>query len=148
MADIIGDMTNAHHDVYVAGPFFNGEQVASMERLETVLESHGKTMFKPRFVSEIDEVGPRQCFLDDIRGIRDADMVIANLMDEDSGTMFEIGYAYAQGIPVYGYLEGLEATSRINLMIAQSVETVFAGPDDLAQWLETGAHQEVAVSQF
>lgn len=139
---------HCRHNVYVAGPFFNDKQVADMERLEAVLESHGKTLFKPRFVSEIGEVGPRRCFLDDIRGIRDADMVIANLMDEDSGTMFEIGYAYAHGIPVYGYLDGLAPGAHVNLMIAQSVETVFSGPDDLAQWLETGRHHEVGLSQF
>lgn len=33
------------YDFYVAGPFFNPEQTASMERLEKVLEDHGRTLF-------------------------------------------------------------------------------------------------------
>lgn len=46
------------YDFYVAGPFFDPEQTASMERLEKILEDHGKVLFKPRFVSQIEEVGP------------------------------------------------------------------------------------------
>ena len=70
--------------------------------------------------------------------------VVANLMDEDPGTMFEIGYAHALGIPVYGYFENLTPMDRVNLMIAQAVELVFAGPDDVAKYLETGEHTEAS----
>ena len=136
------------HDFYVAGPFFNETQVASMEGLETVLESHGKTMFKPRFASDIDVEGPENCFRVDVAGIRDAGAVIANLIDDDPGTMFEIGYAYALGKPVYGYREGLGPNVTINLMIAQSVRLVIAGPEDLAHYLETGQHESIAYRQF
>ena len=129
------------YDFYVAGPFFDPEQTASMERLEKIL-------FKPRFVSQIEEVGPEGCFADDIHGINAAKAVVANLMDEDPGTMFEIGYAHALGIPVYGYFENLTPMDRVNLMIAQAVELVFVGPDDVAKYLETGEHTEVDYIQF
>ena len=49
--------------------------------------------------------------------------------------MFEIGYAHALGIPVYGYFENLTPMDRVNLMIAQAVELVFVGPDDVAKIL-------------
>ena len=55
------------YDFYVAGPFFDPGQTASMERLEKVLEDHGRTLFKPRFASQIEEVGPEGCFNDDIQ---------------------------------------------------------------------------------
>ena len=42
------------YDFYVAGPFFDPEQTSSMERLEKILEDHGKVLFKPRFVSQIE----------------------------------------------------------------------------------------------
>ena len=74
------------YDFYVAGPFFDPEQTASMERLEKILEDHGKVLFKPRFVSQIEEAGPEGCFADDIRGVNAAKAVVANLMDEDPGT--------------------------------------------------------------
>ena len=65
-----------------------------------ILEDHGKELFKPRFVSQIEEVGPAGCFADDIHGINPAKAVVANLMDEDPGRMFEMGYAHARGTPV------------------------------------------------
>ena len=109
------------YDFYVAGPFFDPEQTASMEQ---ILEDHGKVLFKPRFVSQIEEVGPEGCFADDIHGINAAKAVVANLMDEDPGTMFEIGYAHALGIPVYGYFENLTPMDRVNLMIAHWCSSV------------------------
>ena len=120
------------YDFYVAGPFFDPEQTASMERLEKILEDHGKVLFKPRFVSQIEEVGPEGCFADDIHGINAAKAVVANLMDEDPGTNFE----------------NLTPMDRVNLMIAQAVELVFVGPDDVAKYLETGEHTEVDYIQF
>ena len=116
------------YDFYVAGPFFDPEQTASMERLEKILEDHGKVLFKPRFVSQIEEVGPEGCFADDIHGINAAKAVVANLMD--------------------GYFENLTPMDRVNLMIAQAVELVFVGPDDVAKYLETGEHTEVDYIQF
>lgn len=144
----MSDTENTQYDFYVAGPFFDPEQAASMERLERVLESHGKTLFKPRFASQIEEVGPEGCFADDIAGINASDAIIANLMDEDVGTMFEIGYAYALGKTVYGYRDELTPMDRVNLMVARAVTMVFAGPDDLAKYLETGEHKEVDYIQF
>ena len=136
------------YDFYVAGPFFDPEQTASMERLEKILEDHGKVLFKPRFVSQIEEVGPEGCFADDIHGINAAKAVVANLMDEDPGTMFEIGYAHALGIPVYGYFENLTPMDRVNLMIEQAVALVFVDPDDADKYLENGEHPEVDYIQF
>lgn len=141
-------MSDKKYDFYVAGPFFDPEQTAGMEHIERVLEDHGKKLFKPRLASRIEEVGPEGCFRDDIQGIDSSEAVIANLIDEDPGTMFEIGYAYAKGMPVYGYYDGLTPMDRVNLMIAQAVRMVFAGPEDLAEFLETGKHTEVDYIQF
>ena len=57
--------------------------------------------------------------------------------------MFEIGYAHALGIPVYGYFENLTPMDRVNLMIAQAVELVFVGPDDSGEILGNREHTEV-----
>lgn len=123
------------YDFYVAGPFFDPEQTASMERLEKILEDHGKVLFKPRFVSQIEEVGPEGCFADDIHGINAAKAVVANLMDEDPGTMFEIGYAHALGIPVYGYFENLTPMV-VSICDWRKRRLVFVGPDDVAKYLK------------
>lgn len=136
------------YDFYAAGPFFDDREVSSMEGLERVLEERGKVLFKPRFASDISVVGPRQCFEDDCGGILASRAVIANLIDDDPGTMFEIGFAYGHGIPVYGYHDGLQPGRSVNLMIAQSVRAIFAGPDDLAHWLDTGEHADLPIRQF
>ena len=63
--------------------------------------------------------------------------MVANLMDEDPGDV-RMDMPHALGIPVYGYFENLTPMDRVNLMIAQAVELVFVGPDDVAKYLETG----------
>lgn len=136
------------YDYYVAGPFFERGQVASMERLEATLEARGLRLFKPRFASDIEDVGPEGCFDDDVEAIRASGAVIANLIDDDPGTMFEIGFAYALGKPVYAYREGLTPADRVNLMIGQAVRMVFSGPEDLGRWLDTGEHEDVEYIQF
>lgn len=136
-----------HFDFYAAGPFFNKAQVASMEGMEEVLEAHGKTLFKPR-KHEHRGTGPAACFADDVEGIAASDAVIANLVDGDTGTMWEIGYAYALGKPVYGYLDGLRPGERVNLMITQSVRAIFASREALARFLETGEAEELELAEF
>lgn len=143
-----GRTADAAYDFYVAGPFFTRDQVASMERLEATLAAHGRTMFKPRFASDIAVAGPEGCFADDVEAIRHSRAVIANLIDDDPGTMFEIGFAYALGLPVYAYDEELTPAGRVNLMIGQAVRAVFVGQDDLARWLETGEHRDIDYIQF
>ena len=138
----------AHYDYYAAGPFFNPAQVASMTRMEQVLESHGKSLFKPRFASDVVKVGARACFEADLHGILSSTAVMANLMDEDSGTMYEIGFAHAHAMPVYGYLEGAHDGTKVNLMIAESLDALFASADDLARFLVTGDHTDVAIAEF
>ena len=138
----------ARYDYYAAGPFFDPAQVASMTRMEQVLESHGRKLFKPRFASDVAEVGARACFESDLQGIRSSAAVMANLMDEDSGTMYEIGFAHAHGMPVYGFLDGAHDGTKVNLMIAESLDALFASAEDLARFLETGEHADVAIEEF
>lgn len=52
----------------------------------------------------------RQIFLKNIRSIEASDYIVANVnpfrgKEPDSGTCFEIGYGYALGKKVYGYLD-------------------------------------------
>ena len=136
------------YDFYAAGPFFDPGQLASMERMEQVLESHGRLLFKPRFASDIAVVGPRTCFETDVHGILSSTAVIANLIDDDPGTMFEIGFAHANHLLVYGYLEGARTGSRVNLMVAESIDALFASSQDLAAFLDTGEHADVQVAEF
>lgn len=148
MTNTVTNTTNTEYDFYAAGPFFNSTEVASMERLETALESHGKRLFKPRFESDLAAIGAKACFEADVEGIRSAKAVIANLIDDDPGTMFEIGYAHGIGKPVYAYLDGLKDGDAVNIMISQSVDAVFTSVEDLTRFLETGEHTDPVLKDF
>lgn len=126
------------YDFYVAGPFFNRDQVDSMERLERVLDDRHRRMFRPRFMVDLDKVGANECFKQDIQGIQNSAAVIANIVDDDPGTLFEIGYAYSLGKPVYVYDEGAKPGDELNLMIAQAATVIFNGPTDLESFLDSG----------
>ena len=141
-------MDSVPYDFYVAGPFFTPGQVASMERLEGVLAAHARRMFRPRLASDVRVVGPRACFDEDLAAIMASGAVIANLVDDDPGTMMEIGFATGRGVPVYGYLEGLGDSDQVNLMIAQAAGALFSGPEDLDRWLSGGERRDARVVQF
>ena len=119
-----------------------------MERLEKILEDHGKVLFKPRFVSQIEEVGPEGCFADDIHGINAAKAVVANLMDEDPARCSKSDMRMRWESRCTAISKTLRHGIDVNLMIAQAVELVFVGPDDVAKYLETGEHTEVDYIQF
>jgi nucleoside 2-deoxyribosyltransferase len=136
------------YDYYAAGPFFNSEQILSMQGMEKVLFGHHATVFRPRFASDIAVVGPNQCFLDDCAGIRASRCLIANLIDDDPGTMFEIGYAIALGKQVYAYKEGCQPGDKVNLMIAESVKELFVSAGDLDEFLSRGQHTRIQVKEY
>lgn len=136
------------YDYYMAGPFFDRRQLESMQRIEATLEGHGLKLFKPRYASDIKVVGPRVCFDDDCAGIRASKYVLANLIDDDPGTMFEIGYAFALGKKVFGILEGCSEGDAVNLMIAESLTELFVSVDDLESYLSTGSHRRIGLREF
>lgn len=140
-------MANEHYDVYVAGPFFRPEQVESMERMEAEFEKRGWKMFRPRFdagklsnTSSHEEM--HKTFEDDIRAIHNSDCLFANTMNLDAGTIFEVGYAYAIGIPVYGFVENLPAGAKFNVMLAGSMKGTFTSVDELVDWLDNNVIPE------
>lgn len=84
--------------VYLAAPFFDIAQRWLVEELRTVLRGLGAGVFSP-----CHEVGPGPADIvapRDIEGLERADVVLAVLNGLDPGTVFEVGYAVRQGIPV------------------------------------------------
>lgn len=135
------------YDVYVAGPFFRPEQIASMERLESALEKHGLKMFRPRFDSvnlqeDKSEEARKKAFEDDVAAIHESEFMVANTMNLDAGTLFEVGYAYAIGKPVYGFVENLPPGAPFNIMLAHSMAATFLSVEEVDTWLTTGESQK------
>jgi len=86
--------------VYLAAPFFTVAERWLVELCRTALSDLGAQVFSP-----LHDVGwgpPDFVAPADLGGLRKADSVLALLDGLDSGTMYELGYATAQGIPVVG----------------------------------------------
>ena len=108
--------------VYVAGPFFhNGER----ERIEKVRQcfSHkpGYELFFPmdHFIENGDTLSNwewgKEVFKMDTKAIDESELIVA-IYDKhysDSGTAWEIGYAYSKGIPIILLCTSLEEDNSI-----------------------------------
>ncbi len=123
---------------YLASPFFNEEENGYVNQLETVLRLEGHTVFSPR-EQQIPslEFGSFEwrtnVFRNDINHIKWADAVIAIVKDnyDDTGTSFEVGYAYAMGKPVYLYNP---TGNIINLMLTDALHAYFETIGEVAEY--------------
>lgn len=89
--------------VYLAGPFFTLAQLWLIDQARTNLQSFGLNVFSPYHdvgYGSADDVVEL-----DLKGIHHSDIVLAVCDGLDSGTIYEIGYARAHGIPVIMYCE-------------------------------------------
>ncbi len=93
--------------VYIAGhDIFRADAVIWAESVRDLLARQGHQALIPLDGDEVTASGIYQA---NIRMIRSADVVLANLNpfrgdEPDSGTCFEVGFAIAQRLPVIGYL--------------------------------------------
>lgn len=134
--------------IYLAGPFFNKEQIERVIRVENALHNNDTVsqIFSPR-LEEHDVVtknnidkesteGLKLVFNNDIKAIDNADVVVAihDFDDKytDSGTAFEIGYAYKSGTPIVLYQEKDPIyQAPMNLMLSQSLHAYITNAKDL-----------------
>lgn len=100
--------------VYLAGPFFTLAQLWVVEQGLHCLRDMGLDVFSP-----YHDVGPGNADIvvpKDIDGIRDCDLMLAIMDGADPGTVFEVGYAHCEGMPVVVYAEN-ETAENCKMMI-------------------------------
>ena len=98
-------VSDAGAKVYLAGPFFNLPQRWLVTEARIQLRIHGLEVLSPFHdvgIGDADDVAPR-----DIEMLRRADKVLAIVDGSDEGTIFEVGFARALGIPVICYAQTL-----------------------------------------
>lgn len=125
--------------IYLASPFFHDEEVKVLETVKNILRKQGHEVFAPNEHQNPQfEFGTlewrKATFESGLEGIHNADVVVAitNAGNYcDSGTAWEIGYAYAKNIPVV-VVNTAETT--INLMIADSLHAVLFSYDELEKY--------------
>lgn len=154
--------------IYLAGPFFNGSQVATNVNAERALR-HNPTVqdvFVPRreedaiidasVVKDLNDDALRsQIFKNDLNALSSANAVVVmsdyvymskldrlrfkldDLHFMDPGTAFEMGYAYANSIPIVVVDSEKEQTARagarMNLMIDNADVVVVSSFDELRE---------------
>src|SRR5574341_1742178 len=123
--------------VYLAAPLFSQAELDFNRRLRDEIKSAGFSVFLPQEDSNnIKDGKNRQAiiFNKNVGAIENSDIIVAVIdgTDVDSGTAWEIGYAWALGKPVLGLRTdfrtmGIEGT--VNLMIERSVELCAGVPE-------------------
>lgn len=93
----------AQRQVYLAGPFFDLAQVWMIEEAKRYLQDMGLKVLSP--FHDIGLGSASDVVQQDLDGIRDSDLVFAVADGLDTGTIYEIGYARAEGKPVVVYSE-------------------------------------------
>ncbi len=117
---------------YVAGPLFNAAERAQAEGVDGICRRAGFATFLPHRDGGL--VGlrgrtPASVFRADVAALRQADAIVAVLNGPavDPGTAWEIGYGFARGVPVVGYLDDLRArpgSEPVDLMVSKSCHLV------------------------
>lgn len=130
--------------VYLAGPFFDDQQLALIQKVEGALHNNPTvaSFFSPRLGASdtADDVGSarwaKATFDEDIKEIKAAQVVVAILDyphgNPDSGTAFEIGYAFHQSIPLV--LLQTSPNTPVNIMISQASQAFLTQVSQLASY--------------
>jgi nucleoside 2-deoxyribosyltransferase len=115
--------------IYLAAPLFSEAECDFNRKLKNELHSLGFKVFLPQEDSNNvhDKINRQMIiFNKNLAGIENSDILVSIIdgADVDSGTAWEIGYAFAKGKPVIGLRTdfrslGIEGT--VNLMIERSV---------------------------
>ena len=143
--------------IYFASPWFTAAQLERETRLIKRLRELGFEVFSPREASNIsgsfaDEGVQKSTFENNIVNIDDCDILFGvtdgklgictepdkngkHMNAADSGTMFEIGYAYnlsrKNGKPYLVYYAETLGNAPFNLMLAQSGDIIITKYEDL-----------------
>ncbi|MBC7086785.1 MAG: nucleoside 2-deoxyribosyltransferase [Methanomethylovorans sp.] len=133
--------------IYLAGPLFSqGERAFNMNLRDRLVEK-GFSVFLPQEDGCDDtetrlELRQKNIFEKDVKGIDDCDIVVAVLdggSDVDSGTAWEIGYAYAKGKKLVGLRTDFRTFGPegiVNLMIEVSLDELVKDINQLLDVLE------------
>ena len=134
--------------IYQAGPLFSHAERMWHRMLKEELEKAGHEVVWPGDLINqgmVDEWGidtPSMILKTDSEALAGCDAVVA-LLDGpqvDDGTAWEIGFAYAKGIPVYGIRTdfrnaGDSRFSMVNSMVEASLEQMAINVSDLLSML-------------
>ena len=119
----------ARFRVYLAAPLFSDAERAYNRTVAALLREHFFSVHLPQECgdssAERSADHTQNIFTENLAALTEADLVVAVIdgADADSGTAWEMGYAYAQGTPVVALrtdFRQVGATERVNLMLEEA----------------------------
>ncbi|MDV4341788.1 nucleoside 2-deoxyribosyltransferase [Methanoculleus sp. YWC-01] len=128
----------ARYRVYLAGPLFSEAEKTYNLALRELLEAHLFDVYLPQEVGDTSHTRCREehraIFAQHTAALQDVDTVVAVVdgADADSGTSWEMGYAYALGKMVVALRTDFRVVGhheRVNLMLEESAAVVTAKED-------------------
>mgnify|MGYP001148760544 CR=1 FL=1 len=135
--------------IFIAGPLFSQAEREFNLKVDEKLRKHGFETFLPqRDVGKLDDLltkegerAYRTIFERDLKGLDQADAVVAILdgPDVDSGTAFEVGYAFSKGKPVIGLKTDMRVFAKdeeLNNMLAQGIRALARNSDEVVSELK------------
>lgn len=113
--------------IYLASGWFNENQERRVKEAEEVLRGLCHEVFSPREHQNAHlEFGSKEwrmaTFNNDVKNVEWCDIIFAIYDEEDAGTMWELGYAYAHHKTLLIFHEGNDIA---NLMITDSLFAYF-----------------------
>jgi len=123
----------ARFRIYLAAPLFSRAEKEYNIRLFETLSSHFFEVYLPQEVGDDshhrDRESNQDIFCRHLAALENTDIVVAVIdgADADSGTAWEMGYAYARGIPVLAVRTDFRMAGHhehVNLMLEQSARVV------------------------
>ena len=129
----------ARYNVYLAAPLFSEAEKTFNLRILELLTSHFFQVYLPQDVGDDshcrDGEEHKHIFESHIHALDSTDILVAVIdgADADSGTSWEMGYAYRRGIPVYAVRTDFRISGHhelVNLMLEQS-SAIVRNPSDL-----------------
>lgn len=123
----------AAYRVYLAAPLFSQAECHWNLEIAAALRACAYEVYLPQETGDSDASrgadAHQMIFQENHRALDAADLVVAVIdgADADSGTAWEMGYAYARGIPVYAIRTDFRmagASELVNLMLEQSAVVV------------------------
>jgi nucleoside 2-deoxyribosyltransferase len=127
-----GSMGSSRALIYIAGPLFDPGERWYLEQVDAVCRAAGYDTYLPHRDGGL-KAGPDTdfgaIFAADLAALTRAGLVVAvwNGPDVDSGTAWEIGFAYARGVPVIGLHEDIrigDPTRQVNIVVSQSAQVI------------------------
>lgn len=127
--------------IYLAGALFSQAERDFNKKLQQMMIESGFSVFLPQEDAEDNkdqriERNQSAIFFSCLNGLQKSDMVVTVLdgTDVDSGTAWELGYAYAAEKPIVGIRTDFRIQTpgeKVNLMIQETLDDFVENVDDL-----------------